>query len=198
MVKRIIVIGGGPGGYVAGIRAAQLGAQVTLVEKDELGGTCLNRGCIPTKTLIESANMLSDIRKAADLGIVTSKTSVDFAAVNRRKEALIKRLVSGISSLMRKNKIEVIRDTATVTGPGEVKLGNGDEITADSIIIATGAKPQIPSIPAIEQPGVITSREVLNFKQAPESIVVIGGGGLLAWSWGKLCVVWGARSLFWR
>ncbi|MFH1775182.1 MAG: dihydrolipoyl dehydrogenase [Chloroflexota bacterium] len=176
MVKRIVIIGGGPGGYVAAIRAAQLGAQVILVEKDELGGTCLNRGCIPTKTLIESANMLRDIKKATTLGIVTGKTSVDFAAVNRRKEALIKRLVGGISSLMRKNKIEVIKDTATVTGPGAVKLENGDKITADSIILATGSKPQIPSIPGIVQPGVITSQEALSLEQAPQSIVVIGGG----------------------
>jgi len=177
MTKKIVIIGGGTGGYVAAIRAAQLNAQVTLIEKDTLGGTCLNRGCIPTKALLQSAELLADIRNAAAFGISTGEISLDFSEVNKRKEAIVKQLVGGVSSLMRKNKINVIKATATVLDPKTVKiLGEDDKIEADSIIIATGSKPALIPINGIDQPGVITSDEVLTMEQLPESVVIVGGG----------------------
>ena len=177
MAKNIIIIGGGPGGYVAAIRAAQLGAQVTLVEKDTLGGTCLNRGCIPTKVLLQSADILANVKNAALFGISIGKASVDFSAVTKRKEAVVKQLVAGVTSLMRKNKINVIKGIGTLIDSKTVGiLGTGDQINADGIIIATGSKPSTVPIKGIDEPGVITSEQALTMEQFPESVVIIGGG----------------------
>lgn len=177
MAKNITIIGGGPGGYVAAIRAAQLGAQVTLIEKDTLGGTCLNRGCIPTKALLQSADILAEIRNAAAFGISAEKVSLDFSAVTKRKEAVVKQLVAGVTSLMRKNNINVIKGIGTLIDAKTVGiLGESDKISADSIIIATGSKPSTVPIKGIDEPGVITSDEALTMEQLPKSTVVIGGG----------------------
>ena len=177
MARSIIIIGGGPGGYVAAIRATQLGAQVTLIEKDTLGGTCLNRGCIPTKALLQSADLLASVRNAATFGISTGKASVDFSAVTKRKEAVVKRLVAGVTSLMRKNKIKVIKGIGTLLDSRTVGiLGESDKISADSIIIATGSKPSTIPVKGIDEPGVITSDEALTMEQLPKSVIVIGGG----------------------
>ena len=177
MAKSIVIIGGGPGGYVAAIRASQLGAQVTLIEKDTLGGTCLNRGCIPTKALLESANVLAEIRDAAVFGISAEKVSIDFSAVAKRKEAVVQQLVSGVNSLMKKNKIEVIKGTGTLIDSRTVGiLETGDQINADNIIIATGSKPTTVPIKGIDEPGVITSDEALAMEKFPKSIIIIGGG----------------------
>ena len=177
MTKNIVVIGGGPGGYVAAIRAAQLGAQVTLVEKDTLGGTCINRGCIPTKALLESASILSQIRNAATFGISVEGVSVDFPVVNERKQAVVKRLVNGVNTLMRRNKITVVNDTATLVDNKSVSItGQGNTITADSIIIATGSTPATVPIKGADRPGVITSDDALTMEQFPRSTVIIGGG----------------------
>jgi len=177
VTKNIVVIGGGPGGYVAAIRAAQLGAGVTLVEKDTLGGTCVNRGCIPTKALLESANILSTIRNAANFGISVEGVSVDFPAVNERKQAVVKRLVNGVNTLMRRNKITVINDTASLIDNKTVSItGQGNTVTADSIIIATGSAPATIPIKGADRPGVISSDDALTMEQFPRSIVIIGGG----------------------
>jgi len=177
VAKSIVIIGGGPGGYVAAIRASQLGAQVTLIEKDTLGGTCLNRGCIPTKALLESANVLAEIRDAAVFGISAEKVSIDFSAVAKRKEAVVQQLVSGVNSLMKKNKIEVIKGTGTLIDSRTVGiLETGDQINADNIIIATGSKPTTVPIKGIDEPGVITSDEALAMEKFPKSIIIIGGG----------------------
>lgn len=177
MAKSIIIVGGGPGGYVAAIRAAQLGAQVTLIEKDTLGGTCLNLGCIPTKALLQSADILARIRHAETFGISVEKVSIDFSAVTKRKEAVVKRLVAGVTSLLRKNRIKVIKGIGTLVDSRTVGiLGESDKINADSIIIATGSKPSTVSIKGIDEPGVITSDEALTMGQLPKSIVIIGGG----------------------
>ena len=177
MAKSIVIIGGGPGGYVAAIRAGQLGAQVTLIEKDTLGGTCLNRGCIPTKALLESANVLAEIRDAGVFGISAEKVSIDFSAVAKRKEAVVQQLVSGVNSLMKKNKIEVIKGTGTLIDSRTVGiLETGDQINADNIIIATGSKPTTVPIKGIDEPGVITSDEALAMEKFPKSIIIIGGG----------------------
>ena len=177
MARSIIIIGGGPGGYVAAIRAAQLGAQVTLIERDTLGGTCLNRGCIPTKALLQSADILTSIRQAETFGISVEKVSIDFSAISKRKEAVVKRLVDGVAYLLRKNKIKVIKGIGTLIDSKTVGiLGESDKISADSIIIATGSKASTVPIKGIDEPGVITSDEALTMSQFPKSIVIIGGG----------------------
>jgi len=177
VAKRIIVIGGGPGGYVAAIQAAQLGAQVTLIEKDSLGGTCLNRGCIPTKALLQSANTLVRIKEAGIFGISAEKVSIDYSLVAKRKEAMVKQLRSGVAFLIKKNKVNIIENTATLINPKTVGiLETGDRINADNIIIATGSKPAIVPIKGIDKPGVMTSDEALAMKRLPQSLVIIGGG----------------------
>ena len=177
MAKSITIIGGGPGGYVAAIKAAQLGAQVTLIEKDTLGGTCVNRGCMPTKALLQSADLLEKIRHSEIFGISTERVALDFSAVIKRKEAVVKRLVDGVAYLMRKNKIKVIQGTGTLIDSKTVGiLGGKDRISSDSIIIATGSKPSTVSIKGINEPGVISSDEALIMDQLPKSAVIIGGG----------------------
>lgn len=177
MAKSIVIVGGGPGGYVAAIRAAQLGAQVTLIEKDTLGGTCLNRGCIPTKALLQSADILTEIKNAATFGISAQKVFLDFSIVTKRKEEVVKRLVAGVASLMRKNKINVIKGIGSLIDAKTVGiLGESNKISADSIIIATGSTPSTVPIEGVDEPGVITSDDALAMEQLPKSIVIIGGG----------------------
>jgi dihydrolipoamide dehydrogenase len=176
--KHIIVIGGGPGGYVAAIKAAHLGAQVTLIEKDTLGGTCLNRGCIPTKSLLQTANILFQIKKADVFGISVERPSLNFEAVSRRKRKVVKQLVDGVGFLMRKNKITVIDGIGTIVGQGKVRVVGNEEkmIEADKIIIATGSESASIPIEGINEEGVINSDEALAMEQLPSSMVIIGGG----------------------
>ena len=175
--NKIVVIGGGPGGYVAAIRAAQLGNEVTLIEKDELGGTCLNRGCIPTKCLMQSADIFWETKNSNTFGVDISGASLNFAAVVKHKENTVKQLVSGVQFLMKKNKVRVTKGAATIIDPGKVSIiESGEEIKTDNIIIATGSVPS--NIPAarIDGEGVISSTEALKLEQLPADIVIIGGG----------------------
>ena len=178
MSSKVVVIGGGPGGYVAAIRAAQLNSEVVLIEKDELGGTCLNRGCIPTKTLLESADTFWKVKEqGAALGISTPGVFLDFSAVNKRKQNTVKQLVSGVEFLLNKNKVSVVRGVATIIDPRTVKVaGRDEEIRADSIVIATGSVPSTISVPGIDSEGVMDSDEFLNLEQIPGSVAIIGGG----------------------
>jgi dihydrolipoamide dehydrogenase len=175
---KIAVIGGGPGGYVAAIRAAQLGADVTLIEGHKLGGTCLNVGCIPTKALLRSSQLLDGIKNGKEFGI-TAEPTVDFTQVQKYKEKIVNRLVGGVGSLMRVNKVTVLngyasfKDAKTLIIKGE----NGEtQIAAEKIIIATGSKPAKPPIPGIESPQCVDSTGALAFEKIPESMVIIGGG----------------------
>lgn len=180
MSYNIVVIGAGPGGYVAAIRAAQLGARVAIVEKDEVGGTCLNRGCIPTKTLTSSAGLLHSIRRAAEFGIATGEVKVDFSRLMERKNKIVSQLVTGVHYLIRKNKIELIKGLARLQAPGRVGVvtEGGEEIvlTTDNIIIATGTEPALNAALGYDGELVLTSNELLNIAAVPEKLVVIGGG----------------------
>lgn len=175
-----MVIGGGPGGYVAAIRAAQMGAEVALVEKDEVGGTCLNWGCIPTKALVAGAETLHRIRRSEEFGIHVGEVSIDFARLVERKDAVVNKLVTGVQFLLKKNKIELIRGTAKLAGTGKVvvdlKDGGTLECEAENIILATGTRPAL--IPAWGYDGerVITSNEALSLKEVPGELLIIGGG----------------------
>ncbi len=178
--KRITVIGGGPGGYVAAIRAAQLGAEVTLVEKGTLGGTCLNVGCIPTKVLLHTADLLSEIRHSGDLGIVVPEASIDWGAVQKRREMAVETLTGGVSALLRSNGVRVLEGEASFLSAEDVVVrsaGGREEIVRhDAAIIATGSDVFIPPVPGFDLPGVITSTEALSLPEVPKSMVIVGGG----------------------
>ena len=178
--KDIVIIGGGPGGYVAAIRAAQLGGKVALVEKEELGGTCLNWGCIPTKALLRGAEILDLIEGGKDYGILAGAVSVDFAKLMARKDRAVKTLVGGVSGLMKANGIEVIRGTAKLASPQKLEVVNPKQekeiYQARKVIIASGSVSAEIPIPGARLPGVIDSYGALALKQVPESLVVIGAG----------------------
>ena len=176
--QRIAIIGGGPGGYVAAIRAAQLGAQVSLIEKDQLGGTCLNRGCVPTKYLIHATSIFRQAQLAHNFGIKISELSVDFPEMMKRKQAVIRQLQSGIEYLMDKNKIKVYQGTGTIFRPGKIRVTGETEtlIEVDKIIIATGSEPASLPIEGASGKGVIFNSEGLELQLPPSSLIIIGGG----------------------
>jgi len=178
----IVVIGSGPGGYVAAIRAAQLGARTVCVEKGEVGGVCLNVGCIPTKTLLSSVAVLDHIRSGSDFGIHVADCGIDIDVMMKRKAATVKQLTSGVEGLFRKNKIKLIRGLASLTDSHTVvvRTEKGEEtVRADKIIIATGSVPATLPIPGFEIGGnVWTSNEALEFKSVPRSMLVVGAGAI--------------------
>jgi len=178
--KKVVIIGGGPGGYVAAIRAAQLGAKVTLVEKDEIGGTCLNRGCTPTKSLLHDAKLLRSIRRSP---IFQSLRQGDFdplASMMERKEKVVRELVKGVEMLLESHRVTVKSARAELLGPSQVVLLYGGEekeiIEGDAIILAPGSKSK--GLPGISPDGdkIITSDDALRTKKIPSEIVIIGGG----------------------
>ncbi|MDY5612902.1 dihydrolipoyl dehydrogenase [Dysosmobacter sp.] len=178
----IIVIGGGPGGYVAAIRAAQLGAQVTVIEKEHLGGTCLNVGCIPTKCLLHSAELVSQIKEqGADIGVEVEGVKVNFPKVIAHKNEISKKLTGGIAGLFKMNKVKKLDGEASFIGPRKLSVkksdGTTETMTADAIIVATGSVNAVPPIPGIrENPNCIDSTGALNLEALPRTMVVIGGG----------------------
>lgn len=178
---KLVVIGGGPGGYVAAIRGAQLGAEVTLIEKENLGGTCLNVGCIPTKVLLHSSELLNEIKEAKTLGIeVNEEVKVNWTQLQNRKTIVVNTLVSGVSSLLEHNKVKVINGTATFEGKNSIKVtkdqGESENIQFDNVIISSGSIPFIPPIEGRELEGVIDSTGALSLDSIPKSMVIIGGG----------------------
>lgn len=184
MEKDLVVIGGGPGGYVAAIRAAKLGASVCVIEKGKVGGTCLNRGCIPTKVLNRNAELVNTLKEIDKFGINVDNYSIDVDKIQERKTTIINQLVSGIDQLLKANKIEVLSGTGTfskVTNNEKhiiVSLNNGEtcDITAKNVIIATGSKPVIPPIQGADEKGIFTSEDILNFSHIPKTLAIVGGG----------------------
>lgn len=176
----IAIIGGGPGGYTAAIRAAQLGARAVLIEAENLGGTCLNRGCIPTKALYKSARMIDELNHAPEFGIKLEGFTVDISEIMQRKQRIVDRLKEGIVQLIKANSIEMVYGKASLVSREKVKVvdpqGNENVITAKNIIIATGSVPSKPPIAGANLPGVMTSDEILSNQSVPKSLVIIGGG----------------------
>lgn len=179
----VAVIGAGPGGYVAAIRASQLGLRTAIIEKDkELGGTCLLRGCIPTKALLHAADLLEEIRRADQIGLLTNGVSINFEQVQRYKSRVVHRMARGVEYLMKKNNVQVLKGTGRLEGRGRISVSNSDGSTrlieAKNIIIATGSVPR--SLPGIEIDGrqVITSDEILELEHIPRSLIVIGAGAV--------------------
>jgi len=177
----VLVIGGGPGGYVAAIKAARLGQRAAIVEKEALGGTCLNWGCIPTKSLLRNAEVISHLFEGKEYGFSLDEGSItaDYGKAQARSRKVSGKLVSGIGYLMKKNGIDVIQDEAVFTAPKSVKLTKTKEtIQADHIIIAAGARPTtLPDIDS-SSPYVLDSKKALQLKTAPKSVVVIGAGAI--------------------
>ena len=173
---QLIVIGGGPGGYIAAIRAAQLGLKTALVERDKIGGTCLNRGCIPTKALLHSASAYAECAHFDQLGLAATGLSYNMEKIHARKAQVVDTLRGGVEQLLKANRIEVIRGMGTITSTGVVSI-NGTTHTTDRILIATGSVPARPPIHGLNLTGVVTSDEIL---EGPvhdyRSLVIIGGG----------------------
>ena len=178
----IIVIGSGPGGYVAAIRASQLGMKVGVVEKAELGGVCLNWGCIPTKALLKSAQVFEYIKHAADYGITVADAKHDFGAVVKRSRGVADGMSKGVQFLMKKNKIEVLQGFGKITGVGRVEVtaadGKKEVHTAKHIILATGARSrELPNV-KIDGKKIIGYREAMVLPEQPKSMVVMGSGAI--------------------
>lgn len=173
----VVVIGAGPGGYVAAIRAAQLGMKTAIVERDGVGGVCLNWGCIPTKSLLRNAEVLSLVGKAEDFGITFDNLNVDFGKAIDRSRVVVGKLTRGIEMLLRKNHVEVIKGQAEITEHKRVTIqDSGLVLNAKNIIIATGARErELPNLP-VDKEIVITSREALELREVPDKIVIVGGG----------------------
>jgi len=168
-------VGSGPGGYVAALYASHKKLNVCVIEKDLLGGTCLNKGCIPTKALLQSASILSKVKESKEYGIEVDDFRINFPAIAARKDAIVMRLRAGIETLFRANKIELIKGTAKFISSDTVTV-NGLDINAKSIIIASGSKPcSLPGL-ILDEMNICSSDGILNLKEIPKSITIVGGG----------------------
>lgn len=171
----LIIIGGGPGGYETALLAAQRGLAVTLIERGNLGGTCLNEGCIPTKTLCRSAALACDMKKAAELGVAVGDWSVDFPTIMARKNAVVEQLRTGVEALMRHPKISLVTGDAHFVDALTVEVA-GERYAARDVIIATGSTAATLPIEGADLPGVVTSKELLDLHELPQRLTVIGAG----------------------
>jgi dihydrolipoamide dehydrogenase len=175
----VAVIGAGPGGYVAAIRAAQLGLNTAIIEKDAVGGLCLNWGCIPSKALLHGAEVLNTVKHAEEWGISYKDLASDLAIAVDRSRGVVEKFVTGVETLLQQNKVTLVRGTARLTGPTSINVEPGGEtIEASNILIATGARTRsLPNVPP-DGDRVLTSREALELRQTPGSIIIVGGGAI--------------------
>lgn len=171
-----IVVGGGPGGYECAIRLSQNGKNTALVEEAQLGGTCLNRGCIPTKTLLHAADIYQEAKNSAPFGISAENVGFDYAKIIERKNTITQQLRNGIAFLEKSHGVTVFTDHAVLTGRKTVRLSAGEELTADNIIIATGSSPACIPVPGVDLPGVVDSTGLLDMRSCPKHIVIVGAG----------------------
>ncbi|MBE0528634.1 MAG: dihydrolipoyl dehydrogenase, partial [Thermoleophilia bacterium] len=187
-MTKILVLGGGPAGYVAAGRAAQLGAEVTLVESREIGGTCLNRGCIPTKAMVAGAARLHEARRSAEYGVLVGDVGLDFAAFMARKDAVTTQLRDGVAHLLKARKVQVVAGRASLAGPGRLSLApgatlpdgtvlaDGGELTGDAVILASGSEPVRMGLFDWSDPRLMTSDELLRVESVPATLAIVGGG----------------------
>ncbi|RDI54059.1 dihydrolipoyl dehydrogenase [Nocardia mexicana] len=208
----LLVVGGGPGGYVAAIRAAQRGLSVGLVEKERPGGVCLNWGCIPTKAMLRSAEVFQTVSAAADFGVFADNVRFDFAAVRQRKDGIVKELTDGVAGLLKANGVTIIEGHARFTGPTTVEVHEVGaspifpggpryaaapttpvrQIGARDVIVATGSVPARLPIPGADLPGVITSDGAFGLTEVPRRLVVVGGSAVGA-EWASLFATFGSE-----
>lgn len=178
---KLLILGGGPGGYVAAIKAAHLGAEVTLVDKKYIGGTCLNVGCIPTKVLLNTTDLYHTIKNdGKNMGILSEKLSVDWEKLMRRKTNISNSLVKGIEGVLASNGVEIIMGEGKFTSKNQLEVlkedGTKDIVDFDKAIIATGSEPVILPIPGIQGENILTSSEILSLAKLPKSLCIVGGG----------------------
>ncbi|MEK3792537.1 dihydrolipoyl dehydrogenase [Paenibacillus sp. FSL R7-0204] len=203
MTCDVAILGGGTGGYVAAIRAAQLGKSVVVIEMDKLGGTCLHRGCIPSKSLLRSAEVLAEINESESYGIETTGTKLVFPKVQQRKEAVVEQLHQGVQYLMRKHKIQVLKGKGRIIGPSifsprsgavAVELENGEmeTVVSTNLIIATGSRPRV--LPGLVPDGkvILSSEEALTLEELPASIIIVGGG-VIGVEWASMLADFGVQ-----
>ncbi|WP_436372839.1 dihydrolipoyl dehydrogenase [Cytobacillus sp. BC1816] len=199
----LVILGGGTGGYVAAIRASQLGLKTAIVEKGKLGGTCLHKGCIPSKALLRSAEVFATAKHSEDFGVVTSDVSINFSKVQERKSKIVDQLHKGVQHLMKQGKIDVFEGTGRILGPSifspmpgtiSVEMNNGDEnemLIPKNVIVATGSRPR--TLPGLDIDGqlVMTSDEALALEEVPSSIIIVGGG-VIGIEWASMLSDFGA------
>ena len=177
----IAIIGAGPGGYVAAIRAAQLGAKVVCLEKKWIGGVCLNEGCVPTKALLRTAEVYALVRESSKYGVVSEEPKIDWTKAQARKAKVVKQLVGGVDVLLKRLDVQVIMGEASFTGGNtlSVQLPDGKEtVVADNVIIATGSRGMQLPIPGLDDPAIIDYSGALALEVLPASVCVIGGGAI--------------------
>lgn len=199
----LVILGGGTGGYVAAIRASQLGLKTAIVEKGKLGGTCLHKGCIPSKALLRSAEVFATAKHSEDFGVMTSDVSINFGKVQERKNKIVDQLHKGVQHLMKQGKIDVYEGTGRILGPSifspmpgtiSVEMNNGDEnemLIPKNVIVATGSRPR--TLPGLDIDGqlVMTSDEALALEEVPSSIIIVGGG-VIGIEWASMLSDFGA------
>jgi len=176
----LIVLGGGPGGYVASIKASQLGMKVAIIEKNKYGGVCLNVGCIPTKTMLKSSRLFNDMLEAEKFGIdIDGSFSINWKNVIKRKDKVVNKLVTGVEFLIKKNKIDMFNGLGKVIDKNTVEV-NGEKLTCKNLLICTGSNARIPKIEggeeALEKGYLMTSTEILSIEDVPNKLTIIGGG----------------------
>jgi dihydrolipoamide dehydrogenase len=176
----LIVLGGGPGGYVASIKASQLGMKVAIIEKNKYGGVCLNVGCIPTKTMLKSSRLFNDMLEAEKFGIdIDGSFSINWKNVIKRKDRVVNKLVTGVEFLLKKNKIDMFNGLGKVIDKNTIEV-NGEKLTCKNLLICTGSNARIPEIKgrkeALEKNYLMTSTEILSIKEVPKKLTIIGGG----------------------
>ncbi|WP_310829429.1 dihydrolipoyl dehydrogenase [Paenibacillus pedocola] len=199
----VAILGGGTGGYVAAIRAAQLGKSVVVIEMDKLGGTCLHRGCIPSKSLLRSAEVYAEIQESESYGIETAGVKLVFPKVQSRKEAVVEQLHQGVQFLMRKNKIQVLKGKGRIIGPSifsprsgavavELEDGEMETVVSTHLIIATGSRPRV--LPGLKPDGqvILSSEEALTLEELPSSIIIVGGG-VIGVEWASMLADFGVQ-----
>ena len=177
----LLILGGGPAGYVAAERAGQAGLKVVLFEKSAMGGVCLNEGCIPTKTLLYSAKMYENALNAEKYGVFGDNIRFDYSKMVSRKKKIVRKLVLGVESKMKSNKVEVVKGEAFINSRSSegIEIGcNGEKYVGRNLLICTGSEASVPPIPGLSEAGniILTNREILEMTERPESRVVIGGG----------------------
>ena len=176
----LAILGSGPGGYVAALRAAQLGAQVTIIEEQDIGGVCLNVGCIPTKALLRSAEVYRNLQQAGDFGLrINGSVSADWEAIQARKSRIVRQLVGGVGVLLRRAGVQVLSGRGRFLSPGTLEVSGGDglqRVEAQHIVIATGSRPMRLPLPGLDLPGVIDSTGALELVELPKRMIIIGGG----------------------
>ena len=174
----VVVIGGGPGGYVTAIRAAQKGFKTALIEKGELGGTCLNTGCIPSKAMLEHASIIRKIESVKDWGIFCEVEKLEYGKMQKRRASIIQNLRNGVQMLLSKGKIDLIRGEAQVVGEHEIivkKSEKSETVQSKRIVIATGSTPSVPPIPGLMDIAYDTTDTIFESNEVPASLTIIGG-----------------------